>query len=95
MKPCSMKRKRKTEIHLEIEEAVSIRTRTVLIAYCRWCGRQTRMVAANEAAMLARFSAREVYRSVEAARLHFIEDQGGLLYICSESLRSLMSDTGK
>lgn len=90
-----MKRKRRTEINLEIEEAVAIRTRTVLIAYCRWCGKQARMVAANEAAMITRLSAREVYRFVETGRLHFIEDQGGLLYVCSGSLQSLLSDPGK
>ena len=90
-----MRQKRRTEINLEFEEAVAIRTRTVLIANCRWCGRQTRMVAANEAAMMARLSARDIYRLVEAARLHFIEDQSGLLYVCSGSLQSLLSEQGK
>ena len=85
-----MKRKRKTEIHLEIEEAVAIRTRTVLIAYCQRCGKQARMIAANEAAVVARLSAREIYRFVEAGDLHFTEDQGGLLYVCADSLRQLI-----
>jgi hypothetical protein len=85
-----MKKKRRTEIHLEIEEAIAIRTHTVLIAYCQNCRRQARMIAANEAAVVARLSAREIYRFVEAGRLHFTEDQGGLLYVCTDSLQQLI-----
>jgi hypothetical protein len=87
----NVRKKQRTALHLEIEEAVSIRTRTVLIAYCRTCGKQTRMVAANEAAIVARVTAREIYRLVEAGRLHFTEDQSGLLYVCLESIRKINS----
>ena len=86
-----MKKKRKTEISLEFEEAVTIRTRRALIAHCRQCQRQVRMVPANEAALLARLSEREVYRLVEDRRLHFIEDQNRLLYVCLESLKNMSS----
>jgi hypothetical protein len=48
------------------------------------------MVAANEAAMAARLSARELYRRVEAGDLHFSEDQKGLLFVCAESLQRLI-----
>ena len=85
-----MKKRRKTEIHFELEEAVAIRTRSALIAYCQECRKQARMIAANEAALGARFSAREIYRLVEAGRLHFTEDRGGLLYVCAESLQQLI-----
>lgn len=84
-----LKTKRKTEINLEIEESVAISQRRVLIAYCRHCRKQTRMVAANEAAMFAGLSARELYRLVEEGRLHFVEDRGGMVFVCSESLKSL------
>lgn len=47
------------------------------------------MVAANEAAVIAGLSARELYRLVEGGRLHFIEDRGGMLYVCSEALKGL------
>lgn len=90
MKPCSMKKKRRTEIHLEIEEAVAIRTRTLLLAYCQQCRKQSRMIAANEAAVMARLSAREIYRLAENSRLHFVEDQRGLLYVCVESLQQII-----
>jgi hypothetical protein len=85
-----MKKKRRTEIHFEIEEAVAIRTRTLLLAYCQQCRKQSRMIAANEAAMVARLSAREIYRFVEARQLHFIEDRRGLLYVCADSLQQLI-----
>jgi len=78
--------KRKTEISLEIEEAVALRTHTALLVHCPVCRKQMRMVAANDAAIMARLSAREIYQLVEAGQLHFIEDQNGLLYVCSDSL---------
>jgi hypothetical protein len=84
-----LKTKRKTEINLEIEESVAISQQRVLLAYCRRCRKQTRMFAANEAAMIAGLTARALYRLVECGRLHFIEDRGGMLYVCSESLKSL------
>ncbi|HET9531927.1 MAG TPA: hypothetical protein VFQ92_16325 [Blastocatellia bacterium] len=86
-----MKKRVKTEINLEIEESVAIRTRRVLIAECRQCQRKVRMVPANEAAIITGISAREIYRLVEEGGLHFIEDRHGLLYICSESLQKLAS----
>ena len=85
-----MRKTRRTEISLEIEEAVAIRMKSVVIANCRGCRKQTRMVGANDAAMLARLSTREIYRFVEAERLHFTEDQCGLLFVCLESLRELV-----
>ena len=94
MNPCSMKKKRKTEIHFEIEEAVAIRHRSALIAYCRECHRQARMIAANDAAVMARVTARDIYRFVEAGNLHFTEDQGGLLYVCANSLQQLIDLRG-
>ena len=84
-----MKTKRKTEINLEIEESVALRQQRIILAYCRQCRKQTRMFAANEAAMIARLSARELYRLVEAGRLHFREDEIRLLYVCAESLQQL------
>ena len=88
-----MRKTRKTEINLEIEEAVAIRTNSVVIAHCTVCGRPVRMVAANEAAMIARISSREIYRAVEAGGLHFTEDHNGLLFVCSSSLRQLGSES--
>ena len=88
-----MKRKRKTEISLEIDEAIAIRTDRVAIAHCSGCRTQMRMIAANDAALLAKLRARDLYRLVEAGRLHFTEDTNGLLFICYESLRQLARES--
>jgi hypothetical protein len=87
----TVKAKRKTEINLEIEEAIGIRTRRVITAKCPGCRRQVRMVSASEAAIIARLSAREIYRLVEDGRLHFIEDNSGLLFVCFASLDRLVN----
>lgn len=81
-----MTRTRKTEISLEIEEAVAIRAERVLIARCPQCNKPMRMVAATEAAIIAGLSAREIYRFVEEGRLHFIEDRTGSVFVCIASL---------
>ena len=47
------------------------------------------MIPANEAAMMAKVTARDIYRLVGTGELHFREDRLGLLYICSESLSNL------
>jgi hypothetical protein len=85
-----MKKRLKTEINLEIEEAVTIRTRRVMLADCSQCQRRVRMVPANEAVLIARQNAREIYRLVEENRLHFIEDRDGLLFVCLASLCQLL-----
>ena len=54
-----------------------------------------RMVAADEAAMIAGLSAREIYRLVEDGRLHFTEDQRGLLFVCVASLDQLDKPVGR
>lgn len=86
-----MKKRVKTEINLQIEESVAIRSHSLLRVDCPQCRASVRMLPANEAAIIARMSAREIYRLVEEESLHFIEDENGLLYICSESLRNLVS----
>ena len=54
------------------------------------------MIPANEAAMLAKVTARDIYELVNSNQLHFTEDCYGLLYICSESLGKLpRADTAK
>jgi len=45
------------------------------------------MIPANEAAMIAKVKAREIYELVNSGDLHFTEDRHGLLYVCLESLR--------
>jgi hypothetical protein len=88
-----LKKRRKTEISLEIEEAIAIRTECVVLAHCSECRSQMRMIAANEAGIIAKLRTRDIYRLVETGRLHFIEDPNGLLFVCSASLRRLGSES--
>ncbi|HEX7295494.1 MAG TPA: hypothetical protein VF251_07060 [Pyrinomonadaceae bacterium] len=52
------------------------------------------MIPANQAAMIAKVTARDIYEFVNSDQLHFTEDCYGLLYICSESLRKLPRTDG-
>jgi len=47
------------------------------------------MIPADDAALAAKQSAREIYRLVEAGLLHYREDENGLLYVCFASLQRL------
>jgi hypothetical protein len=82
-------RRTKTEISLDIQEEVAVRAHRISLADCPVCRSEVRMLPANEAAMIAKVKAREIYELVNSGQLHFTEDRNGLLYICSESLRHL------
>ena len=84
-----VKMRQKTEISLEFEEALTIRTGRAFEASCLRCRRQVLMLPANEAAIVTGQSAREIYRQVEAGALHSLEDRSGMLYVCSESLEKI------
>jgi predicted site-specific integrase-resolvase len=45
------------------------------------------MIHPPEAAALAGVSSRTIYRWVEEAKVHFIEESGASLWICYQSLR--------
>ena len=78
------------EITLERDE-VSVIRRPVHRAptWCTECRASVRMITPDEAVAVAGRSAREIYRWVEAGRVHFLESPQGLLSIC---LRSLYTD---
>jgi hypothetical protein len=50
------------------------------------------MILADDAALAAKQRAREIYRLVEAGRLHFREDEDGLLCVCVDSLQMLFDE---
>ena len=87
-----MKQKRKTEINLQLSEVVAIRTQKVWLTWCPACRKRVRMISSDDAALAARYGAREIYRLVESGQLHFREDENGLLYICFESLQRLVGN---
>ena len=89
-----VKGKRKTEISLEIEETIVVRTKSILIRWCKGCRKPSRMIAADEAAMMTGLSARGIYRLVDTGEVHFTEDQNRLLFVCVTSLHHLASGPG-
>lgn len=85
-----MGKKRMTKITLETERIIWLRQRRGFApVWCAGCGDKTRMVSADEAALLTRMSARTLYRWIEAERIHFTETPDGLLMVCLKSLYDL------
>ena len=44
------------------------------------------MITPHEAARIAHVSSRTIYRWIEEARIHFIEDTSGSILVCADSL---------
>ena len=81
------RRTKRTETIVERDQVLVIkRLEGRASSVCAACGNQSRMVTVDEAATLARLSARTIYRRVEECRLHFAETPDGRLLICANSL---------
>ena len=79
--------KSKTEITIETDRMFIIRRRSTLTqTWCAACSEVVKMAAPEDAANLAGMSSREIYRAVEAGKLHFIETVEGRLLVCLNSL---------
>lgn len=79
--------KSKTEITIETDRMFIIRRRRTLIqTWCAACFEVVKMAALEDAANLAGMRSREVYRAVEAGKLHFLETVEGRLLVCLNSL---------
>lgn len=82
-----MKKRKRTEIKVEIEQLLVIRQRrSSILAWCEGCHEQVTMIRPEEAAAMASLDLRAIYRSVEAGRLHFIDATDGLPLICLNSI---------
>lgn len=89
--------RKKTRLTIEIERVLIIRRGGAgRRAACAACGEGARLLTVDEAAALARVSARAVYRLAEAGKIHFTETGAGSLLICFNSLcRSLLQADGQ
>jgi hypothetical protein len=83
-------RKKRTEIAIEIDEVVLVRSVSNLsaMAWCVGCANEVVMVTPAQAAAISRSSVRAVNRSVEAGEIHFVETPEGLLLVCINSLEA-------
>lgn len=80
-------KKKRTEITVEIERALIIsKPNAAVYAWCQQCDRQVGMISPEAAAALAGTSVREIFRQVEAGRLHFRETPEGQMQICPDSI---------
>ena len=81
-----MRIKRRTAITVEAHEIWVIRRRHGRArAWCAQC-QDAPLITPEEAAVLARTSARTIYCWVEAGLLHYVETTGGRLLVCLDSL---------
>lgn len=67
-----------------------------VLARCSECTAEVQMLTAGAAAAHAGVPVRSIYRWIESGQLHFHETSGGLVLVCSNSLRATArSHTGK
>ena len=86
-----MKTRTKTEITVETQRILTIKGGSrYRLAGCEKCGKQVRMVTADEAAILAGVSPRSIYQLIEARELHFVETADQVVFVCLNSLGNRM-----
>ena len=79
--------KRRTEITIETSRRLLVRRfGKARVSWCERCLAEVQMISPDEAAALMNVSSRSIYQWLEAGRIHFHEDQSGLL-VCADSLR--------
>lgn len=77
--------KQKTEITFEVEETIILRqVAETLTAFCSQCQASVEMITPQHAVALFNLSEREIFRLMEAGKIHFIET--GRVYVCRDSL---------
>jgi len=80
------KRTKRTEITVETDEFIFSRAvRGPVTAWCARCGARVRMVSPEEAARIVGVTPRTIYRWVDAASIHFVEEDSHVL-VCLPAL---------
>ncbi len=82
---------RRYEITVE-REFVSLRNgpAQAYTALCESCGHNVTMLPPEQVAEAAGIAVRAVYRWVEEKRVHFVESNSGRLFLCSDSVQTLL-----
>ena len=62
------------------------------IAWCERCAAETVMLAPNEAAVVLRSTARDIFRLTESGEIHFLETGAGAMFVCRNSLTALAQE---
>ena len=80
--------KKKTEIVVEITENFALDAGAPEFeAFCSECRKLVRMTTPKAGARLKKISEREIFRLIEARRIHFVESDD--IRVCLESIREL------
>ena len=78
---------KRTEIILETQRLLVRSKRPSMDAWCAACGERVSMLTPNEAAQLVSTTTRDIYRRIEAGKVHSIEAPDGEVFICAPSAR--------
>lgn len=79
--------KKTTRITVETRRVVILNGgRGFTLQWCASCNQEVKMLAPEDAAVVANVRTRLVYRWVETGRVHFTEALDGLLLVCINSL---------
>jgi len=84
-----MRKRTSTKITVETERLLFISGQRILFAFCEVCGDEVRFVTVEEAAAMMHLTSLDVYRSIEAGKLHHAETTTGMLLICKASIGDL------
>src|SRR5215470_437743 len=87
---------RTTEVTIETEEMILLRGITKHRAapmWCPGCRQHVQMVTPEHASEIAGVTPRTIYRCIEAANVHFVEN-GSKVLICLPSLTLLAAEQG-
>lgn len=78
---------------IEIDEVICVASpdRGLVKAWCSDCGAEVLMLTPQQAAAITQVSVREVNRSIEARRVHFLETPDRQLLVCLNSLMTMRS----
>ncbi len=76
--------KKRTEIIVEITENIALENSGQCFeAFCSECGKMVAMTTPQACALRQQISEREIFRRIEAGRIHFVESDQ--IWICLES----------
>lgn len=77
--------KKVTEIIFEVEETLVVRQpETSFIAFCSDCEMPVEMISPRVCVELTDYTEREIFRLIEAGKIHFVETDK--IFVCRRSL---------
>lgn len=82
-----MTRTRRTEVTIETDEIVVVRSsRTTILPLCPQCCDTVAMITPDQAAEMVSSNTRTIYRLMEQGQIHNIETEEGQVFVCPRSL---------